>query len=140
MSQLKMAAALLAGLILSLSAFSQRPEPYPFVGAAFPSAQIEAMSAEELLWNNFLSEKWCIVSVNSEKSADLPVLTTRDGSAVSGEAFAADSFNPFLWNIELTDENRYYRIAGSDWVVFVHSRPRLEVLFDRYKANLNSNR
>ena len=120
------------------AAAAQSVVPVSKVSAAFGQKEISAMTAEEITWKNFLSSEWCLVSVNPEKSAGLPILAARTGVKVSATAVTPETFNPFQWNINLSDENQYFRIEGTDLVVLVLSRPRLEVLYPRYKANLNA--
>jgi hypothetical protein len=130
--------AFLAMMCIGYMAVAQAVLPSSKVSAAHSQKEIGAMSAEELTWKNFLSSEWCLVSVNPEKSAGLPVLSPKSGMKAGAITMTPETFNPFQWNINLSDENQYFRIEGTDMVVLALSRPRLEVLYTRYKANLNA--
>ena len=126
--------ALMAALwMVSSSVSAQSPQPSSKVTEAFTQSELSKMTPSQLEWNNFLAEQWCVVSINTEKSQGLPVLSMKNGGLIA--EVTPENFNPFEWNVSVTDQNQHFRIDGTDLVVFAYSQARLEVLYDRYVAN-----
>ncbi len=109
------------------------------VKAAYTSAELAKMSVEEIDYLNFFSDNAVIVSNAGEKAQSIAVtgeLSLKNGSVLSAPSVDIANFNPLLFNLKvLPNEYSYYRIGDSECVITVMSEARLEVLYERYKAN-----
>lgn len=121
---------------LSIYFFAQMVQPSPKVLAGYGASAVSAMGDEEIKWLNFLADQMCIVNLNPEKSSGLEDINNRlDQGTPAKVVVSSDEFNPFFYHIEPQESNQYYRFGETGYTVFVYSKQRLEVLYDRYKKN-----
>lgn len=111
------------------------------VKSAMKPNQLKGLLSDEVLWLNFLAENMAVIQVAPEKAAgltDFSTITRKDGAANNSSEIDAADFNPLQYNIEiLPTTNQYFRLGDSGKVLMVYSKERLDVLFARYKSNLN---
>lgn len=111
---------------------AQQSTVSPKVAAAYSAKQISAMTQEELSWKSFIADNMCIVNeVNEEKSVGLAAINVGNQTELTTSAF-----NPLLINLEpLEHDNQYYLIEGSSKTLFVYSKDRLNVIYQRAQKN-----
>lgn len=102
------------------------------VTAAFTAKQISSMTEEDLKWKNFIADNMCIINeMPADKKSGFPVIDL--GNQVDANTA---TFNPLLTGIVPNElENQYFAIAGTSRTLFVYSKARLDVLYQRYQAN-----
>jgi len=117
--------ALFAGVV---GMNAQQASISPKVSAALNAKQISAMTAEELSWTSFIADNMCIISeMTEEKTAGF---TTIDVGNQTGATTV--TFNPLLINLQpLEHDNQYYMIQGTSKTLFVYSKDRLNVMYQR---------
>jgi hypothetical protein len=128
---------ILVAVFLSLGGYAQQVTANAKVNAAYSQEELSAKSSEEIQYLNFLSESLCTVNDLGEKAASYPAFSFLDknGNAINPE----NNFNPLLFPaLEAQGEFQYYRIEGTNFVVFVQSITRLQVLYQRFLANQNN--
>jgi hypothetical protein len=111
------------------------------VKAAMKPAELKGLSSDEVLWLNFLAENMAVIQLAPEKAtglADFATITRKDGLNNDVSNIDSSNFNPLQYNIQLLPtENQYFRLGGTGKVMMIYSKERLDVLFARYKSNLN---
>ncbi|MBL7944288.1 MAG: hypothetical protein JNM00_16085 [Flavobacteriales bacterium] len=117
---------------------AQQTEPSAKVKAAFTGEQISAMSDNELQFLNFVADNACIIEYNPEKAAGLPDACTTFAN-ISADA-DAHTMNLLLTGIQLSaDQHQYYRLGDTGKTLFVYSKSRLQVMFQRDLATRKAN-
>jgi hypothetical protein len=83
-----------------------------------------------------MADNLCIIQDANEKSANHASLdlVAPDGTTVPADV-TTTSFNPLLYGIEPQENNQYYSIANGTKTLFVYSKERFEVLFNRFMVN-----
>ena len=117
--------ALFAGVV---GMNAQQASISPKVSAALNAKQISAMTAEELSWTSFIADNMCIISEMTEEKTS--GFTTIDVGNQTGATTV--TFNPLLINLQpLEHDNQYYMIQGTSKTLFVYSKDRLNVMYQR---------
>ncbi len=111
---------------------AQRPTASQKTSAAFNAKQLSSLSDEDLRWKNFIADNMCVISeMPEEKTSGLATIDLGSQSQCTTE-----SFNPLLLNIQpLADSHQYFKIAGSSNALFVYSKARLEIMYQRTNKN-----
>lgn len=120
---------LLAG-VFTMNA--QQSTNSPKVMAAFSQQQISSMSQDDLAWKNFIADNMCIIGdVTADKAAGFTSISVGNQSAAT-----TATFNPLLLNIQpLEHDNQYFIIEGTSRTLFVYSKDRLNVMYQRAQLN-----
>jgi hypothetical protein len=102
------------------------------LAAAFTPQQLASLTTEDMAWKAFLADNMCLINpVSDDKAANMAEINLGTQQSATSE-----TFNPFLQDIQpLENEHQYFRIAGTDKTLFVYSKARLLVLYERYKQN-----
>lgn len=111
------------------------------VKSAMKPTELKGLSSDEVLWLNFLAENMAVIQLAPEKSSgliDFSTISRKDGSLNDVATIDVATFNPLQYNLEiLPTTNQYFRLGDTGKVLMVYSKERLDVLFARYKSNLN---
>jgi hypothetical protein len=136
-----MRSIVIMSLFVLCTSLSWSQEASSAVKSAMKPSQLKGLSSDEVLWLNFLAENMAVIQVAPEKAVglvDFSTITRKDGAANNSAEIDASGFNPLQYNIEiLPTSNQYFRLGDSGKVLMVYSKERLDVLFARYKSNLN---
>lgn len=128
-------------LFVCCATISWSQEASSEVKAAMNPAELKGLSSDEVLWLNFLAENMAVIQLAPEKAtglADFATITRKDGLNNDVSNIDSSNFNPLQYNIQLLPtENQYFRLGGTGKVMMIYSKERLDVLFARYKSNLN---
>lgn len=128
-------------LFVCCATISWSQEASSEVKAAMKPAELKGLSSDEVLWLNFLAENMAVIQLAPEKAtglADFATITRKDGLNNDVSNIDSSNFNPLQYNIQLLPtENQYFRLGGTGKVMMIYSKERLDVLFARYKSNLN---
>ena len=126
----------IAMLLISIctSVICQVVQPSAKIKAAFTKKEISTMNSAEIEFLNFALENGFIITENQEKAFGLPDLLT--SYPKSKDQLDSGNFNPLSCGLNfLQTENQYFRIGETGKTLFVYSKERLEVLYQRNKAN-----
>ena len=116
----------------TLSVNAQRPAASQKTSAAYSSKQLSTLADDDIRWNNFIADNMCVISdMPAEKTASLATIDLGSQSQSTSE-----TFNPLLLNIRpLENSHQYFKIAGTSNVLFVYSKERLDVMYQRTLKN-----
>jgi hypothetical protein len=127
----------LFSVLLGLGLVAQQTEPVAKVKAAFTGEQIFAMSDNELQFLNFVADNACIIEYNPEKAAGLPDACTTFANINADSD--VHSLNILMTGIQLSaDQHQYYRLGDTGKTLFVYSKSRLQVMYQRDLATKKS--
>lgn len=136
-----MRSILILSLFVLYSTLGWSQELSSAVKSAMKPTEIKGLSSDEVLWLNFLVENMAVIQVAPEKSTglvDFSTISRKDGNANDVTTIDAATFNPLQYNLEiLPSANQYFRLGDTGKVLMVYSKERLDVLFARYKSNIN---
>lgn len=128
-------------LFVLSSTLSWSQEVSSAVKSAMKPTELKGLSSDEVLWLNFLAENMAVIQLAPEKSVglvDFSTISRKDGSLNDVTTIDVATFNPLQYNLEiLPTTNQYFRLGDTGNVLMVYSKERLDVLFARYKSNLN---
>lgn len=107
------------------------------VQEVYSQSQITAMSADEINYLNFFSEKGSIVSYAPEKSAsfdDIGSLPTK--KSVDVNSLNEDNFNILVFDLTiLPNKFQSFRIGDTGYVVTIYSQSRLDSMYAKMNQN-----
>lgn len=136
-----MRSILIMSLFVLSSTLSWSQEVSSAVKSAMKPTELKGLSSDEVLWLNFLAENMAVIQLAPEKSVglvDFSTISRKDGSLNDVTTIDVATFNPLQYNLEiLPTTNQYFRLGDTGNVLMVYSKERLDVLFARYKSNLN---
>ncbi|MEZ4799552.1 MAG: hypothetical protein R2809_07240 [Flavobacteriales bacterium] len=103
------------------------------VQEVYSQAQISAMTADEVNYLNFLSEKGAIVSYAPEKalpSKISPLFLPK--KTVDMNSLNADNFNILVFDLTiLPNKFQSFRIGDTGYVVTIYSQSRLDTMYGK---------
>ena len=126
-------------MVFCAGSVAQQTEPLPGLLSRFSPAELAGMSEQEVSWNNFLLTNWCVVTNAPDKPVDALPLISSTGKMALPSDVDGRPFNPFEWNIILSDKIQYYRVEGTDIIILAHSRARLERIYANGRNRNSSN-
>lgn len=123
--------------LCSLGAIGQSANTGKKPGGNSTGKTVQPSNTEHPDWQNFLATHMCIIhDVDAEKALGYTEITLENPGNIDLNSLTTETFNPLQFNITpLPNEQQYLHIAGTSKVIFVYSKARLDVLFERYLTN-----
>lgn len=125
-------------LVLAIQVNAQSEVAGKKVVEAFGQSEVVKMNEGEILWQNFLADKMCIIQeISTDKNVDYTEISLTGSGKLNLSELTTENFNPFVYGITpIQSEHQYLKIAGSDKIIFVYSMDRLRVMYERHLTNL----
>lgn len=110
------------------------------VKEVYSQAQITSMTADQIEYLNFLSEKGAVVSYAPEKSESFAdILTMPTKGNVQNAAVSAENFNVLAFDIPLLEDKfQSFKIGTTGYVVTLYSQKRVDTMYEKYKKSQSS--
>ncbi|MDZ4824808.1 MAG: hypothetical protein SH856_15225 [Flavobacteriales bacterium] len=122
-------------VLVAMNAIAQNVQPTSKVKAAFTTEQLATIPDQEIEFLNFAADNACMITMNPEKAGGLEDFLAAHPEVPS--SVTAQTFNPLASGVQFhKTENQYFRIGDTGKTLFIYSKDKLDVLFERHKANL----